>query len=94
MRTVLGPADLGLVPLRRLVESPVDAVFALAPGDRPLVEAGESVVVGAPIAERLRDARLEEVSIQASRNCITSNTSEAKGVQAYALQVAESFAKR
>ena len=58
--------DLGLVPVRRLVESPVDAVFALAPGDRPLVEAGESVVVGAPIAERLRDARLEEVSIQSS----------------------------
>ncbi len=59
-------ADLGLVPVRRLIESPVDIVIALAPGDRPLVEAGESVVVGAPIAERLRDARLEEVSIQSS----------------------------
>ena len=58
--------DLGLVPVRRLVESPVDAVFQLSPGDRPLVEAGESVVVGAPIAERLRDARLEEVAIQSS----------------------------
>ena len=58
--------DLGLVPVRRLVESPVDAVFELSPGDRPLVEAGESVVVGAPIAERLRDARLEEVAIQSS----------------------------
>ena len=66
MSTILGGGDLGLVPLRRLVESPVDAVFALAPGDRPLVETGESVVVGAPIAERLRDARLEEVSIQSS----------------------------
>ena len=58
--------DLGLVPVRRLVESPVDAVFELAPGDRTLVEVGESVVVGAPIAERLRDARLEEVSIPSS----------------------------
>ena len=58
--------DLALVPVRRLVESPVDAVFELAPGDRTLVEVGESVVVGAPIAERLRDARLEEVSIPSS----------------------------
>ena len=59
-----GPrTDLGLVPVRRLVESPVDAVFELAPGDRTLVEVGESVVVGAPIAERLRDARLEEVPV-------------------------------
>ena len=66
MSAIASATDLGLVPVRRLVESPVDAVFALAPGDRPLVEAGESVVVGAPIAERLRDARLEEVSIQSS----------------------------
>lgn len=56
-------ADLAMVPLRHLIESPVDAVFELAPGDRALVEVGESVVVGAPIAERLRDARLEEVAI-------------------------------
>ncbi len=56
-----GPAtDLELVPLRRLIESPVDAVFALSPGDRAIVEAGASVVVGAPIAERLRDPRLED----------------------------------
>ena len=56
-----GPAtDVELVPVRRLVESPVDAVFALSPGDRAIVEAGASVVVGAPIAERLRDPRLED----------------------------------
>lgn len=62
-----GPrADLAMVPFRRLIESPVDAVFGLAPGDRALVEAGESVVVGGPIAERLRDPRLEEVSVLAS----------------------------
>jgi len=56
-------SDLTVVPVRRLVESPVDVVFALAPGDRSIVEVGDSVVIGAPIAERLRDARLEEVSI-------------------------------
>lgn len=52
--------DVRLVPARRLITSPVDAVFALAPGDRPLVAAGDSVVVGAPIAERLRDPRLDD----------------------------------
>ena len=52
--------DIDLVPVRHLVEAPVDAVFALSPGDRALVEAGASVVVGAPIAERLRDPRLED----------------------------------
>jgi hypothetical protein len=55
--------DVRLVPARRLVVAPVDAVFSLAPGDRPLVAAGDSVVVGAPIAERLRDPRLDELVI-------------------------------
>jgi hypothetical protein len=58
--------DLRLVPARRLVTSPVDALFRLAPGDRPLVLAGDSVVVGAPLAERLREARLEERSVPSS----------------------------
>ena len=53
--------QLGLVPVRRLFETPVDVRFRLAPGDRPLVAAGESVVPGAPILERLRDARLKEI---------------------------------
>jgi hypothetical protein len=53
--------DAGLVPARRLVVTPVDARFSLAPGDRPLVAPGDSVVVGAPIIERLRDARLDEL---------------------------------
>jgi len=52
--------DLELVPVRHLVESPVDTVFVLSPGDRAIVESGASVVVGAPIAERLRDPRLED----------------------------------
>ncbi len=54
-------ADVRLVPSRSLVVSPVDVVFRLAPGDHPLVSAGDSVVVGAPIAERIRDPSLEEV---------------------------------
>jgi hypothetical protein len=54
-------SDVRLIPARPLVESPLDVIFRLAPGDRPLVAAGESVVVGAPIAERLRDPSLEEV---------------------------------
>lgn len=62
-----GPGiDIRLVPARRLVTAPVDAVFALAPGDRPLVAAGESVVVGAPIAERLRDPRLDDLVVPPS----------------------------
>lgn len=59
-------ADVRLVPARRLISSPVDAMFALSPGDRPLVSAGDSVVVGAPIAERLRDPRLEELDAPAA----------------------------
>ena len=57
---------LSLVSARHLVTSPIDAVFALAPGDRPLVAAGDSVVVGAPIAERLRDPRLDEIAVEAT----------------------------
>ena len=44
---------------------PVDVTFALAPGDRPLVAAGESVVAGAPIIERVRDPRLTDVVVPA-----------------------------
>lgn len=55
--------DARLVSARPLVIAPVDVVFRLAPGDRPLVAAGDSVVVGAPIAERLRDASLDEVHL-------------------------------
>jgi hypothetical protein len=56
-------SDARLVSARPLVIAPVDVVFRLAPGDRPLVAAGDSVVVGAPIAERLRDAGLDEVRL-------------------------------
>ena len=53
--------QLALVPVRRLFETPVDVRFRLSPGDRALVAAGETVVPGAPIVERLRDARLTEI---------------------------------
>lgn len=56
-------SDVRLVASRRLVVSPVDVVFRLTPGDRPLVAAGDSVVVGAPIVERIRDPSLEEVHV-------------------------------
>jgi hypothetical protein len=59
-------SDIRLVPARPLISSPIDIVFRLAPGDRALVAAGDSVVVGAPIAQRLRDPRLEELAIPAA----------------------------
>ena len=55
--------SVSLVRSRPLVTAPVDVLFALAPGDRPLVAPGESVVVGAPIAERLRDPRIGEARV-------------------------------
>jgi hypothetical protein len=48
---------LALVPRRSLIIGPIDARFELHPGDRPLVRVGEAVPLGAPLAERLRDAR-------------------------------------
>jgi len=60
--TVL-PGDLGLVATRRLLDGSLDVTFRLGPGDRPLVASGESVVAGAPIAERLRDPRLIEMAL-------------------------------
>ena len=59
-------SDLRLVPARRLVTSPVDAVFRLSAGDRPLVAAGDLVVVGAPLAERVHEPRLEEHAVPLS----------------------------
>jgi hypothetical protein len=48
---------LELVATRPLLVSPVDAFFGLAPGDRPLVKAGEAVGRGQPIVEHYRDPR-------------------------------------
>ncbi len=56
--------EIGLVAVRPLLHSPIDITFRLAPGDRPLVAVGESVVPGARIAERLRDPVLSELSLR------------------------------
>lgn len=58
--------DLMLVRLRQLIEAPIAATFRLSPGERPLVAAGEAVAPGAPLAERLRDARTEVVDAPAT----------------------------
>lgn len=50
-------AGLSLVARRDLVQSPVDVSFALRPGDKPLVKAGEAVGRGQPILEVYRDPR-------------------------------------
>jgi hypothetical protein len=62
----MSTADVRLVPARRLISAPVDALFSLAPGDRPLVAQGDSVVVGAPIADLIRDPRLDEFDAPSS----------------------------
>jgi hypothetical protein len=49
---------LELVVARSLLVSPVEVAFRLRPGDRPLVAVGESITPGAPLVERLRDARI------------------------------------
>ncbi len=59
-------ADLGLVSARRLIDPPPEITFSLAPGDRALVAPGETVVAGAPIAERVRDPLLIDRVVPAS----------------------------
>ena len=46
---------LELVPARPLVEEGIDIRFALAPGDRVIVEDGAPVAIGTPLAERFRE---------------------------------------
>lgn len=58
--------DLGLVSARRLIGGPAEVTFSMAPGDRALVAAGETVVAGAPIVERIRDAELSDQIVLAS----------------------------
>jgi hypothetical protein len=48
---------LALVARREVVIAPIDAWFPLGPGDKPFVAAGQAVVRGAPLADRLRDPR-------------------------------------
>jgi hypothetical protein len=59
--TTMSASDLELVPLRTVVDGPIDVVFGLRPGDRPLVAAGDTLVPGSRIVDRVRDPRLAEV---------------------------------
>ncbi|HXG26655.1 MAG TPA: hypothetical protein VNL94_07380 [Candidatus Binatia bacterium] len=51
------PEGLDLVSKRTVLVSPVDALFRLHPGDRPLVTIGEAVGRGQPLLEHHRDPR-------------------------------------
>jgi hypothetical protein len=51
---------LELVLRRTFVEGNLDVTLPLRPGDRPRVEAGESVLAGTPVADVVRDAHLVE----------------------------------
>ena len=53
---------LDLVTRRSVLGTSVEVSFRLAPGDRPLVAPGDTVVAGTTIAERLRDPRLVELA--------------------------------
>src|SRR5947208_776035 len=54
-------AGLDLVHRRAVLDGPIEVNFKLAPGDHPLVAAGDAIVAGTTIAERLRDARVVEL---------------------------------
>ena len=56
--------ELALVSYRELSMRPVDAFFALRPGDRALVQVGEAVGRGQPIIERYRDVRTIVTDVQ------------------------------
>jgi hypothetical protein len=55
--SVADRAGIELLARRPLTVSPIDIVFSLHPGDRPLVKAGESVGRGQPIVEGVREPR-------------------------------------
>jgi hypothetical protein len=56
-RSAILPGGLELVPRRQLIAAPIDVLFPLHPGDRPLVKAGEAVSRGQPLIEHYRDPR-------------------------------------
>lgn len=59
------PLDgLDLVAVRPFIGGPVTARFPLRPGDRALVAAGDAIVAGTAIAERLRDPRIVELGAE------------------------------
>ncbi len=50
-------AGIGLVARRSILLSPIDVLFPLRPGDRPLVLEGEAVGRGQPIVDYVREPR-------------------------------------
>jgi hypothetical protein len=62
------PPDLARIAGRRVLVFGPTIRFRLAPGDRALVEPGDSVVPGMPIAERTPDAELVDVGQLATPN--------------------------
>ncbi len=64
-----GPPDsrgLDLVGRRPLLGGPIEVSFPLRPGDRALVAAGDAIVAGTTVVERLRDARLVQLGAAAT----------------------------
>lgn len=57
---------LDLVARRSLLSDVAEVGFRLAPGDRPLVAAGDAIVAGTTIAERVRDPHLVDVPAAAA----------------------------
>jgi hypothetical protein len=57
---------LDLVGRRPLLGEAPEILFRLTPGDRPLVTAGEAIVAGTTIAERLRDGTVVDLGAGAT----------------------------
>lgn len=57
---------LDLVGVRPILGGPIEVTFPLRPGDRPLVVAGDAIVAGTTVAERLRDPRLVQLGAAAT----------------------------
>jgi hypothetical protein len=59
-------AGIELVHERAVFDGPIEVTFGLAPGDRPVVAAGDAIVAGSLLAERLRDPRVVELATAAT----------------------------
>lgn len=57
---------LDLVGVRPLLGGPIEVLFPLRPGDRSLVTAGDAIVAGTTVAERLRDPRFVQLASTAT----------------------------
>ena len=63
------PGDLrglDLVARRPVLSGPTEILFPLRTGDRALVSAGDAIVAGTPIAERLRDTAAVQIDVTAA----------------------------